>query len=157
MPAVSDGEPGNGNLHSSASSFTEHMQNERQGLLNSSQKSGSGSSKNPPGYRTFAGLEAITGNSQSGSGISTPRDSVAGVAGSSTTKTIKRKIKNVNYWTYYVPILSWLPEYSIRLLPGDIAAGLTVSLTVPFRRGVSLLKGTAAPLYRSHAFLCLSQ
>lgn len=109
------------------------MQNERQGLLNASQKSGSGSSKNPPGYRTFGGLDGIVGNSQSGSGTSSPRDSstithAAADRGSSTTKTIKRKIKNVNYWTYYIPILSWLPEYSIRLLPGDIAAGLTVSL-----------------------------
>lgn len=109
-------------MHSSASSFTEHRQNERQTLLSSSQKTNSGSDKGLA-YRTFAALDGGGGSMQSGSGTSTPRDN----AGTNATKTIKRKIKNVNYWTYYIPILSWLPEYSLRLLPGDIAAGLTVS------------------------------
>lgn len=93
-------------------------------MLSASNKSTSGSDK-APGYRTFAALDGVLGNSQSGSGTSTPRDN----AGQTATKTIKRKIKNVNYWTYYIPILGWLPEYSLRLLPGDIAAGLTVSVT----------------------------
>ncbi|KAK9899436.1 hypothetical protein P389DRAFT_168412 [Cystobasidium minutum MCA 4210] len=114
-------------VHSSASSFVEQLQNERQTLLSASSKISSGSDK-IPGYRTFAGLDGVLGNSQSPSGTSTPRDT----ASSTAKKTIKRKIKNVNYWTYYIPILGWLPEYSLRLLPGDIAAGLTITcLLVP--------------------------
>lgn len=124
--AAVDSEPATGNVHSSASSFTEHRQNERQSLLSSSQNTTTGSDKGLI-YRTFP---ARDGSMQSGSGTSTPREN----SGATATKTIKRKIKNVNYWTYYIPILSWLPDYSLRLLPGDIAAGLTVSVPMVANR-----------------------
>jgi hypothetical protein len=76
-----------------------------------------------PGYHTFQNLDGAGSGVQSSSGRSTPQ---MNASRKTTTKTFKRSIKNVNYWTYYIPILSWLPEYSWRSLPGDIAAGLTV-------------------------------
>ena len=36
--------------------------------------------------------------------------------------------KSKQYWSYYVPVFSWLPSYSFRLFAGDIAAGLTVRM-----------------------------
>lgn len=84
------------------------------------------------GYRTFhysSDAPAVTSsrnsnNAQTASGTSTPRYTQTGTR---TPTAFSKKIKNANYWTYYVPILSWLPEYSMRKLAGDIAAGLTVS------------------------------
>ena len=74
-----------------------------------------GSSANDSNYSATAG---------SGSGTSTPKlfNSKATVK-----KTIK-KAKRKSYWSYYVPILNWLPKYTPRLLFGDIVAGLTVSI-----------------------------
>ena len=80
-----------------------------------------------------------TTTQQSNSGAAAPAASEQHRSGRSTPvfmPTPLRKVsyllpnnlasKSKQYWSYYVPVFSWLPSYSFRLFAGDIAAGLTV-------------------------------
>ncbi|RUP43904.1 hypothetical protein BC936DRAFT_136565 [Jimgerdemannia flammicorona] len=76
------------------------------------------------------------------SGEQTPlvRDGMEGYRGVSTLPSafvydVPPKDKLQTFWTrtkYYVPVLQWLPQYDMRLLLGDVIAGLTLScLLIP--------------------------
>ena len=59
-------------------------------------------------------------NIKSGRNTPTPKDG--------GRQRILGKVKQRKYWSYYVPIVSWAPEYKPKALIGDILAGLTVSV-----------------------------
>lgn len=57
------------------------------------------------------------------------------------------------YWAYYIPFLTWLPQYQLRWLRGDAIAALTVaSLYIPMCFSFAIL-GQVEPVNGLYAFI----